>query len=128
MVSLAVYVNTEHRNRAEQTGMQDCAALSWSLGKLAYRDTDLMEAVCDRYVAVCTSTSKPQAIGTISQMLKGATLQRCLTQELMKLLQAQATVTLGSQERSIAALQDILDGCDPSLHPSAQSLQCCAIA
>lgn len=90
--------------------MQDCAALAWSLGKLAYRDGDLMHAVCDRYEAVCMS-SEAQSIGTVSQMLKGATLQHCLTQRLLRLLQAQGAAALGSQERSAEVLQDVLDGC-----------------
>jgi hypothetical protein len=98
--------------------MQDCAALAWSLGKLAYRDGDLMVAVCERYTAACTG-SGPQQIGTISQMLKGATLQHCLTQQLLKLLQVQATVALGSQERSYAVLQDVLDGCSSLLRSLA---------
>lgn len=89
--------------------MQDCAALAWSLGKLAYSDSDLMNSLCERYVAACTY-GPPQPIGTISQMLKGATLQRCLTKQLLRLLQAQAAIALGSQERSTAVLQDVLDG------------------
>ena len=97
--------------------MQDCAALAWSLGKLAYRDGDLMHAVCDRYEAACMS-SKAQSIGTVSQMLKGATLQHCLTQRLLRLLQAQGAAALGSQERSAEVLQDVLDGC------AAQCSQC----
>lgn len=89
--------------------MQDCASLAWSLGKLAYRDPDLMEAICDRYVAAC-GNAPPESIGIVSQMLKGVLLQRCLTPQLMQLLQAQAEKTLGSAERSAAVLQEVMDG------------------
>ena len=92
--------------------VQDCAALAWSLGKLAYRDNDLMEAVCDRYEAACMCGAQ-QSIGTVSQMLKGATLQHCLTLRLLRLLQAQGAAALGSQERSAAVLQDVMGGCVP---------------
>jgi hypothetical protein len=70
-----------------------------------------MEALCDRYKVACAG-SPPQSIGTISQMLKGVALQRCLTQHLFRLLQSQAAVALGSRERSSAVLQDVLAGCD----------------